>query len=271
MSVWTPHKLETRLVREQLKILLVLAVLLAAYGTIGYSVSLGVSLEQGFNRTVETLALAHTGEEIGGARFVQITLLLFGVFLLWFIGWTLLDLVLQGRLNEYWKEVKSVIQARALKNHYIICGAGRVGIHISELLYEKGIPFIVIDSDKSIAEKIAKKGFLVIEGDALEEELLEEANIKTARAIVAVIPETEKNILLTLTARHLNPNIVVYARAEHEMLVRQLHSAGAKHVVMPEVIGAREMVGYILKEEEGQAEAPKQEKQPAAPPWLQRK
>jgi len=266
MGIWTPHKMETRLVREELKILVILAVLLAAYGTIGYSVSLGIGLGQGFNRMIDTLALAHTGEEIGGARFVQITLLLFGVFLVWFIAWTLLDLVLQGKLDEYWKEVKSVIQARALKNHYIICGAGRVGIHIAELLYEKGLPFIVIDSDKSIVERIMKKGFLAIEGDALDEELLEEANIKTAKAIVAVIPETEKNILLTLTAKHMNPEIVIYARAEHEMLVRQLHSAGAKHVVMPEVIGAREMVGYIIKEEE-QA---KQEKPVVAPPWVKK-
>ncbi|MEW5955479.1 MAG: NAD(P)-binding protein [Candidatus Micrarchaeota archaeon] len=253
MGVWTPHKLETRKVREELKVLLLLAAALLAYGTIGYSLTLGVGLEKGFGYTVETLALAHSPEAEAAPKLLQITLLLFGVFLVWFISWTFLDLVLEGKLDDYLKEVKSMVQARALKNHYVICGAGRVGIHVAELLFEKGIPFVVIDSDKTTAEKIMRKGFLVIEGDALDEELLEEANIKTAKAVVAVIPETEKNILLTLTAKHLNPGLTVYARAEHEMLVRQLHSAGAKHVVMPEVIGAREMVGFIAKEEETSA------------------
>ena len=250
MGVWTPHKLETRKVREELKILLLLAAALLAYGTIGYSLALGVSLEKGFGHTIETLAFAHSPQVEAAPKFLQVTLLLFGVFLVWFVLWTFLDLVLEGKLGEYVKEVKSMIQARALKNHYIICGAGRVGIHIAELLFEKGIPFVVIDCDKSIAEKIMRKGFLVIEGNALDEELLEEANIKKAKALVAVIPETEKNILLTLTAKHLNPGLTVYARAEHDALVRQLHAAGAKHVVMPEVIGARELFGFIAKEEE---------------------
>jgi len=244
------HKLEMRKVSEELKLLLLMALLVLAYGTIGYSLALGTSLEDGAMRTLETLALDHENEAAAAPRFVQITLLLVGVTLAWFIGWTLLDLVLNGRLNDYLKEVKSMIQAKALKNHYIICGAGRMGLQIAELLHEKKIPFIVIDSDKATSERVARRGFLLIEGDALDEQVLEDANIREAKALVAAISQTEKNVLLTLVAKQMNKNIIVYARAEHETLVKPLHAAGARHVVLPEVIGAKEIVGYINRDEE---------------------
>ncbi|HII38568.1 TPA: hypothetical protein HA318_01020 [Candidatus Micrarchaeota archaeon] len=245
------HKMEMRKVREELKLLLLMASLVLAYGTIGYSLTLGVSLEDGVARTLETLAFEHENEDAAAPRFVQITLLLVGITLAWFIGWTLLDLVLNGKLTDYLKEVKSMIQAKALKNHYIICGAGRMGLQIAELLSEKKIPFVVIESDKAASERVARHGFLLIEGDALDETILEDANAREAKALIAAISQTEKNVLLTLVAKQINKDIIVYARAEHETMVKPLHAAGARHVVLPEVIGAREIVGCINRDEEG--------------------
>jgi len=140
-----------------------------------------------------------------------------------------------------------------MKNHYIICGAGRVGIHTAELLEKEGKPFVIIEKGGDLSIRLKKRHWLVIHGDVLDEELLKEAGIQRARAIVGAIPETEKNVMLTLLAKQLNPDILVYARAEKEEFIKQLKTAGATHVVMPEMEGARHIFAAIRKDERERA------------------
>lgn len=244
-----PLKVKHNRIYIQLKILLIAIIFLFAVGTVGYSATKQIGFKDSFGLTLETIALSHTSESALGPRIVQVFLLIFGVILFWWIMWTVFDLVLEGKLGELWRDLMNTIQASNLKNHYVICGAGRVGIHIAELLFERKVPFVIIDKDKAIVEVLLKKGMLAINGDALDEEVLREADIEKAKAVVAVIPETERNVMIALMARHLNSNVLIYARSEKEDLVKQLHHAGVKHVVMPEVAGAKEIVSVIAKDE----------------------
>ncbi len=229
-------------VRNKILALAACIMFLFLFGTVGYVITKGVSFATGFVMTLETLTFLHDHEEELGPKSIQLILLLFGSFILWFVLWTTLDLVLEGELKDYFTGVNIMNQVKGLKSHWIICGAGRVGIHVAELIMAKNEPYVIIDKDPAIVVAQTKKGFLVVDGDALEEETLLACGIKEAKGFIAVIPETERNVLAILTAKELNPNLKVYARAHRKGYIKNLKKAGADHVFMPEFSCAEEIV-----------------------------
>lgn len=229
-------------VRNKIIALAASILFLFLFGTAGYTITKGVSPTVGFVSTLETLTFLHDAEPERGPKAIQIILVLFGSFVLWFVLWTTLDLVLEGELKDYFTGVNIMNQVKGLKNHWIICGAGRVGSHVAELILAKNEPYVIIDRDPAVAVAQTKKGLLVVDGDALEEETLLACGIKDAKGFIAVIPETERNVLAILTAKELNPNLKVYARAHRKEYIKKLKKAGADHVFMPEFSCAEEIV-----------------------------
>ncbi|MBI4441452.1 NAD-binding protein [Candidatus Woesearchaeota archaeon] len=232
------------LVQNKVLILASMLAFLFLFGTVGYMVTKGVSAIDGLVFTLETLTFLHD-PETGSPKIVQVFLLLFGSFFLWWVLWTTFDLVLEGGLEDYFKGVNLMNKVKELKNHWIICGAGRVGTHVAELMIAKNEPYVLIDKDINVAAIQTKKGFLVVDGDALEEDTLLACGIKDARGFIAVIPETEKNVLAILTAKELNPNLEIYARAHRKEYTKKLKKAGAQHVFMPEYTCAEEIYKKI--------------------------
>ncbi len=208
----------------------------------GYTVTRNESVGSGFLNTLETLTFLHERESQFSPRMIQIVLVLFGSFVMWFVLWTTLDLVLEGELKDYFTGVNLMKNVQELKNHWIICGAGRVGAHVAELLMAKNEQYVIIDKDVGVATAQTKRGLLVVDGDALEEETLLSCGIKDAKGFIAAIPETEKNVLAILTAKELNPALDIYARAHRKEYVKKLKKAGAHHVFMPEYTCAEEIV-----------------------------
>jgi len=137
-----------------------------------------------------------------------------------------------------------------MKNHFIICGYGRVGEKVSEILEQNKIDFIVIEKRKDVVEQLKESGIPVIEGDSLNPRILEKAGIGRARGIVSTLGADSDNIFLTLTAKELNPQLMVAARAHSESVVSKLHKAGATIVVLPEVVGGLELGREILQLQE---------------------
>ena len=123
-------------------------------------------------------------------------------------------------------------------NHSIIVGGGRVGEEVARVLSQRKKSFLVVESDPKVAASLKKKKYPVIEGDALNEEILKEAGIKKASKIIISLPKTETNVLITLTAKELNPKIEVHARCENPAMVSKLKKAGAKVVTVPEIVAA---------------------------------
>src|SRR3989344_3929741 len=232
---------------NKIKVLLFLIVLLFAVGTLGYMFAESLSFKEALLATVETLAFAHEETTTLLGRFVQLFLLLIGGFILWFSLWTSFDLVLEGQFEDYFQKVSMMKQIRKIKNHYLICGAGRVGMYVAEALSKKGEKYLVVDKNPILVAELHKRGLLAFEGDALDEEVLLSAGLKYAKGLVAVLPETEKNILIVLTVREHRPDIKIYARAEKRDLIKKLKKAGADYIVMPELIGAEEILNEIKK------------------------
>lgn len=143
--------------------------------------------------------------------------------------------------------IKMVTRLSLMKNHYIVCGAGRVGIHVAEKLKKKGKKILIIENDPQQIQEAKIRGFLVVNGNCLHEHILEKARIKKAKGIVACMGRDDANIFLVLTAKDLNPKIKVATRANDLKVVGEFKRAGADHIVAPEVSGGFELAEKISK------------------------
>lgn len=227
---------------SQLKTFIMLILFVLVIGSIGYMIVSGVSFTEGLIQTIETLAFQNEKLHSFGGKMLQFMLSVVGLFIIWFVLWTTLDLVLEGKFKEYFSEVKKMTDISKLENHYIICGAGRVGIHIAKMLAIEKKPLVLIDQHEADIENAKKRGFLALKTDSLDDDILVKCNITKAKALVAVFAKTEENILVTLLAKELKPDIKVYARAEKEEFINTLRKIGAEHVIMPEAAGAMDIV-----------------------------
>lgn len=156
-----------------------------------------------------------------------------------------------SRVNLREKSVRKKLED--LRDHFIICGYGRVGEKISSVMRSEEVPFVVIDKDPETIKELNELGGLAIEGNALEPKVLEKAGIKYARGLIAVLNTDSDNISLVLTANDIKPDMLIGARADSEAAIRRLHRAGAEIVVLPEIVGGLQLVKEVLDLEEVEA------------------
>ena len=233
--------------RKRIIILGLLIIFIFALGTIGFSFTKQVSLQEGFIITLEILSFTYNGETEGFAKIIKVFLSLFGVIFVWLALWESFDVMLESKFINNFGEANIMNQIKRLKNHYIICGGGRVGLHIAELLTKQEKPYVVIEKDEFNINQLRKKGHLVYEGDSLEEETLKNVNVNKAKALMAVLPESEKNILIILTVKELNKKLKIFARSHKDEYIKKMKKAGADIVVTPEISCAEELVNLIKK------------------------
>ncbi len=155
------------------------------------------------------------------------------------------QLVAEGELTRVFGAHKMSRGLKKMKDHAIICGFGRVGKMLAADLSSKQTPFLIIDSNPARLAEAEEAGFAVVSGDASSDETLERAGIQRARYLASVLPNDAVNVFITLTARDLNANLEIIARAECPTTERKLLRSGADHVVMPAAIGALRMAQII--------------------------
>lgn len=143
--------------------------------------------------------------------------------------------------------VKSRKKDKTMKDHVIICGFGRNGQKVSSELRIRKQSFIVIDQNHELIMNYTGEPVNFIEGDATEDEVLEQAGIKDAKSIVSTMPVDADNLFVVLTARSLNPNITIVSRASNTSAEKKLHVAGVDHVVMPEGVGGAHMAKLVTR------------------------
>lgn len=131
-------------------------------------------------------------------------------------------------------------------SHMIICGFGALGKTVCESLDKHGQNYVVVDMDSKVVAKLKDQGTPVVEGDALDSKVLEKAGIKRAKRLVSALPTDSSNVFLTLTVKELNPFVTVATRAYSEEAIKKLHRAGADVIVMPEIVGGKELAREIL-------------------------
>ena len=139
-------------------------------------------------------------------------------------------------------------QIKKLREHYIICGFGRIGKEICKILQEHGRAFVVIEKDTTELKTLEELEYYRIQGDASDDEILQAAGIEHARGLVSVVASDADNLYITLTARGLNPNLFIMARSSGTAGVQtKLKRAGATRVISPYSIGARRMAHLIVR------------------------
>ena len=223
---------------KRLKIFFWVIITLFVFGTLGFMLISEDNIPSSFYRTFKALAFMFDDDSTVYARFLEIFLAVVGVFLVWWVLWSIADMLLDGNLTKYLKTRFYSLKIARMKNHTIIVGGGRVGEEISRVMTLKNKSFLIIESDNKVVNSLRKKGYTVIEGDALNEEILKSSNIENASKIIITLPKTETNILLTLTAKELNSKIEVHSRCENSSLISKLKRAGAKVVTVPELVAA---------------------------------
>ncbi|MBI2671030.1 NAD-binding protein [Candidatus Woesearchaeota archaeon] len=233
---------------RKIKIIVLFFVSLIILSTIFYTNIRNINTSEAIILILETLAYDPPEHINIQERILQVILMIFGTFIIWFSFWSIMDFIIEGHLYQNimrWIKMKKI---SSLKDHYIIYGGGRVGEHVADLLYENKKKFIIIERDKKRVEELTKKGYLTIFNTIVgNDDTLLKAGIKRAKAIMSVLAKAEENILVILTAKELNPRIKVYSRTDKVNLVRKLKKAGADLVIVPEFAGADIIVSDVLK------------------------
>ena len=136
-----------------------------------------------------------------------------------------------------------------LKDHVIICGYGRYGQEVGQHFLHHNIPFVVVEKNREVIEEIqqSKQKILYLHEDATKDEVLQEAGIAKARALIAALPDDSENLFIVLSARQLSGKLTIISRATEARSQRKLELAGANHVVMPEQIGGFYMATLVSK------------------------
>jgi voltage-gated potassium channel len=219
------------------------------FGTIGYHVLEGWSWFDGLYMTIITLATIGYGEThplTAAGRVFTIILIIVGVTVFGFLVSILTQAVVENQIAEALGRRRLFKDISQLKDHYILCGAGRVGMRIIDELKRKGVDFVVIERDEAVAEKLLTRGNLVLIGDATDETVLEGARVRTAKALITAASTDAENVYIVLTARGMNPDIYIVTRANDLAAERQLKRAGADKVVSPVLIGSHRMAQAAL-------------------------
>jgi voltage-gated potassium channel len=197
--------------------------------------------------TVSTIGAAQDPVTLGG-DITKIFLTIFGVGTMFFLLVTLTELFVAGDLSGVLDQRRMQSKIAQLKDHYLICGFGRVGRQVAKDLQRAGAPFVVIDDNPDVREFLDEMDVLHIDGRGSDDEVMLEAGIERARAVLACVDSDAENIFATLTSRELRPDIPIVARAAVESSERKLIRAGANEVVSPYKASGRTMASLALIE-----------------------
>lgn len=158
-----------------------------------------------------------------------------------------MQMLIDGELNRVLGARRMTKGIERMSDHTILCGVGRLGSILAKELHACGKPFVVIDSDLERLQHIEVQGYLVLHGDATEEQVLEQAGIARARTVAAVLSQDAINVFVTITAKAMNPDVTVIARGENPRTEKKLLGCGADQVILPTAIGAQKMAQQIIR------------------------
>jgi voltage-gated potassium channel len=235
---------------KDLKISLLILLALVSLGTLGY-----MSIERwrfldAFYMTVITLATVGF-EEVhhlsDAGRVFTILLLVVGVSVLGYTVGKLAQIMFEGEFQRFLGRKKVEKKIEELRDHYIVCGYGRIGSLICREFAAKPIPFVVVENSPEVIEKLTEDNVPFLRGNATEDETLLKAGIKRAKGLVSVVTSDTENVYITLTARGLNPGLYILARSGEPGSEIKLTRAGANKVVSPYHIGGSRMAQAILR------------------------
>lgn len=230
---------------------LALLLLIVCTGIFGYIIIEGYSFLNAFYMTVITVATVgfeevHPLSDTGKLFTAFLIITSFGTFA--YAVTSISKYMLDGEFNKYFKNLKLSAAIDKLEGHVIICGFGRNGKQAAHMLKKHHTRFVVIEQKKEIIATITHRhSDLIIEGDATQDEVLEKAGIKKAKALITTLPIDADNLFIVLSARTLNPKLTIISRASEDNSDSKIKLAGADNVIMPDKIGGAHMASLVLK------------------------
>jgi voltage-gated potassium channel len=229
---------------------LIMLGLVLLIGTMGYMIIEEWHFLEALYMTVITITTVGYGETRnldGQGRIFTIFLIFMGMgsvaYTLGIVAQAMVELQIRSIFGR--RKLGSTI--KAIKNHYIICGYGRIGRVVSKELKRKGIPLLVVDKDPDIKQDLETNDIPFIIDDATNEHILMEAGIERAKGLVSLATSDADNLFITMTARGLNPDLFILVRADEESTQKKLLRAGANRVVLPYLIGGQKMAQTIVR------------------------
>lgn len=219
-------------------------------GTTGYVLIEHWNILDALYMTVITLTTVGYGEvhdvsKMG--RIFTIFLVFFGFGFIIYVAGAVVQFMVEGRIRAILGRKILDRKINRLKNHYIVCGYGRIGRVLCKRLIIEPIDLVVVESNEDLVPVMEEDNVLYVFGDAADETNLLKAGIKRAKGLVAVLATDADNVFLVLTARQISPDLNIIARAGREESKSKLLAAGANTVESPYDKGAISMAQRIIR------------------------
>ena len=235
---------------RRIRLALILFVSVLIVGFVGYQVLEDMDPVDALYMTVITVATVGFREVepmAATGKLFTVGLIVAGVGTATYAAASGVEFVIEGHLGRIIERRRMDRRIKALRDHVLICGFGRVGRHLAAELHASAVPFVVIDTDPEKLEEVQAFGYPAIRGDSTSEHVLAEAGLDRARAVVACVNTDADNVLTTLTAKGLRPELVVIGRIKSDENEAKLRRAGADRVIAPSTIGGRRIAQLLTR------------------------
>jgi len=219
-------------------------------GVLAYHFIEGMSYSDAIFMTAITVSTVGFGEVqplSGYGRIITILIILFGITIAGYTLGTFVRMLVEGEISARFGRKKVEKRISGLKNHFIVCGFGRIGKLITKELLKNNEKVIVLDNDPKRIPELEAMSAMYMLLDASDENTLLKAGIMKAKGLVTAVMSDADNVFITLTARMLHPDIYIMSRASDSKNEKKLLSAGANTVVSPYLIGGQRMAQMLVR------------------------
>ena len=231
--------------QHQLLKILGLLLLFIVIGTTGYHFIEGFNWVNSFYMTSSTVGFGGGISQLSEyGKLFTIFLSIFGVGVVAYVLSFTAEFIFQNPIIRSRKMEKRI---SGLKNHFVVCGYGRMGKIICQKLQKNHRKFVVVDNNKVKVDKATKAGYIVLEGDCLDDFVLTKANLKSAKGLVSVLRKEEDNLFVTLSARGENSNLFIIAKNSYEFNRNKFLTAGANKVLNPYEIAGHSLANMVTR------------------------
>lgn len=236
---------------HKIAVIIIIFIVLVFGGTFGYMLLENTGFWMGMYLTIITVFTVGYGDIVPvhpSGRIFTVFLVITSVSFVFYTFSKITETMIEGELRGLYKRRKMNRQISRLRDHYIVCGFGRIGKEICKILQEHHRPFVVIEKDPEEIKVLEELQFYQLQGEASDDEVLQRAGIEKAKGLVSVVASDADNLYITLTARGLNPDLFIMTRSSGSPGVQtKLKRAGATRVISPYSIGARRMAHLIVR------------------------
>jgi len=235
-------------VRFRLAVILLAIVIVV--GVTGYKLINGWGLLDSFYMviiTISTVGYTEVHPQGAAGRLFTSGLIVVGVGTMLYGFGVFAETLADNAFGRYRRERQLQRELNQLRDHFIICGYGRIGTQVVAEFEDHKVSYVVIDQTEEALERIRAEGRLHIEGDASKEEILKQAGIERARGLISAVDSDERAVYIVLAARAFNPNLYIVARAGRPDSIRRLELAGATRTISPYVMAGHRMAELAIR------------------------